>query len=334
MSLIQSGIVSGVYGAYYTVLSSNKNEYLLKPRGKLRLNSKVHSYQLQREKNILTVGDAVEFSLNENLDKESAKYDLQGYIHSLKERKNFISRSNYQRLQILASNIDQVFIVSSLDAPLFNPGFIDRVLVETISKNIPVVLFLNKIDFFIKNPNEEKYIDALNRFTYYQTIGIEIFLTSFIKSISEEIIRRMKNKMTFLIGQSGTGKSTFLNSIGKENIQKTCSVEEGKKGRHTTVNPVLKIISDNIMIIDSPGVREFSLSHLNKNEISSGFPEFTEKACRFSNCNHIQEIGCQIKNDVEQSLILNNRYESYRSIIESLDESYKPKRGDYWRGLR
>lgn len=336
---LRNGVISGIYGAYYEVIDLNstrlKKEYLLKPRGKLRMNVQKNSYrEIRQEKNILTVGDQVEFRLNKNID--SKKNDLDGHILAVQPRKNYLQRTNAYRMQVMAANIDQVYIISSIDAPIFNPGFIDRILVETILKGIPTLLILNKMDLLEIPAEIENYIDSMNRFSYFQTLGLDIAYTSFKNnhSILNKIRERMKYKKTFLIGQSGVGKSTFLNYLGKRKIQKTTPVLPGKKGKHTTVNTKLIQLEDEITVIDSPGMREFSLNHIRKEDIQKGFLEIKKHHCQYANCLHINEPGCSVLDGLKDQHIFKSRYESYRSIIESFNEKFKPRRGDYWRGIR
>ena len=291
--------------------------------GRLHLTSPILHKHYTSE-NIITVGDQVEVELSNYKERQ----EVEAYILSLEKRKNTLCRTNYGKIQIIGSNIDRICIISSWEQPIFRHGFIDRVLLETSRSSIPTCIILNKYDLFEKNnPEHKKIVQKIN---HYRSIKIQVFEESFKNKVSHLIKTMMHNNRILLVGQSGVGKSTFINQVVGEYKQATASIGSTNKGRHTTTNSKLYSI-ENIELIDAPGIREFGLQHLTKLQVANSFPEFFLVNCKFENCMHIQEPNCGVL-----EMIANKnkklplwRYHSYLRILQSLQEKHKYRRGDH-----
>lgn len=319
-------VICAVFGAYYrAILRENALHYragteiLVKLRGRFRKKRK-HSRDGFRDHPV-AIGDAVTLQLIENPDD-----DIYGYITAIHERKNTFSRAAFSRRQIQGVNIDRVFIISSVAEPAFNTGFIDRVLVESSLSDISADIIINKCDLI----QSESANARINRFSdIYTRAGYRVFRETFSAGVSEPLRERLRGLRVLVSGQSGAGKSTFLNSLAGQKLQHTAEIGRALKGRHTTVNPVMFTLSDGTEIIDLPGVREFGLQHIHRVDLQRGFIEFSDYNCRFEDCIHTHEPGCGIKAAVENGEIPSERYDSYLSILDSLSEKHSPRRGDY-----
>jgi ribosome biogenesis GTPase len=330
MTSHNKAIVSGVFGAYYRlhpiINAENINFILAKPAGNLKKNKPDFANRSFRKnihtRNLLNIGDIVEYQMVKNSD---------AVITRIENRKNVLVRSSKDRSQILGTNISQVCVIMSIFNPRLNFGFLDRVLVEACSAAIPVTIIVNKKDLKkkFKKENEKEYFQDQSKIDYYSKLGYNIHSETFKQEVSKELKTILEDKTNIFIGQSGVGKSSFLNLIAGKEVQATRELDKNAKGKHTTTNSILYQCNHlNANVIDTPGVREFSLLHLNENEISEGFREFENLECKFADCKHIHEPGCQIKEKVKTDDIPLYRYESYVSILESLDEKYKLRRGN------
>lgn len=343
---IQAGaVVCGVFGAYFHVklehpellkhfiadaslsdkLASGDKTLLAKPRGKLRINETDSDFKTS----LLAAGDRI--VIEPAFLDSSGKLDFEAYILSISARANTIKRAAYGRLQTLAANIDHVMIIQSRVNPPFSWGFTDRVLVEAFNNDVEPVVVLNKTDLTV----EEEFEQQINEYLeYISGLGVKVFRESALHSVSEDLKKTITAKRNLLLGPSGVGKSTLLNRLAAQKLQITAEITVAKKGRHTTVNPVMFETSEGTEIIDIPGVREYGLQHLDEEQVNKGFIEFAEYPCRFNNCRHIDEPGCSVKQAVADGAIINSRYQSYLNILKSLNESFRKRRGDYRRSFR
>ncbi len=274
--------------------------------------------------NIIAVGDIVEAKLTNKVERQ----EVEAYVLSIKKRRNIFCRAVYKRMQIIASNIDKICIVSSLDQPLFRHGFIDRVLVAASHSSIPVCIILNKYDLIKKN--KSMHDKVIQQIKHYKSININTLKESFQNKVSNSFKTMIHNHRTLLVGLSGVGKSTLINQILGESRQTINKIGSNNKGRHTTTNSKLYNIGG-AELIDAPGIKEFGLQHLAVTQIKSYFPEFSNSQCRFENCLHICEPDCGVL-----SMLANKsrdlpkwRYQSYLHITQSIHEKYKYRRGDY-----
>jgi ribosome biogenesis GTPase len=268
--------------------------------------------------NPLAVGDTVDIEM-ENEGGGSVT------ITKIYDRRNYINRqspAHKKHHHIVAANLDQSLLFATLREPKTSQGFIDRFLVTCEAYHVPAIVVFNKADVY-KSKELEKY-EALKEM--YATIGYQTVLMS-VKTGQgvEEVRAALEGKTTLLSGHSGVGKSSFINTIFPELHLKTQDVSGWSgKGLHTTTFAEMfdLPLAAGGRVIDTPGMREFGLVDISKQELSHYFPEMARliNNCQFNNCLHINEPGCAIKEAVENGIIDEERYISYYKILESIDE--------------
>jgi len=266
--------------------------------------------------NPIAVGDEVEIETEDEIENTAI-------ITEILPRRNYVNRqSPRQKHQhhIIAANIDQSVLMATLREPKTSQGFIDRFLVACEMYHVPAAVVFNKADLYRKK-EEEKYEEWKQM---YESIGYKTFLISVEKlSGIEEVKEFLKNKITLFSGHSGVGKSSFVNIICPELNLKTQDVSGWSgKGLHTTTFAEMFDLGFGGKIIDTPGMREFGLVDLAKQELSHYFPEMRDRLndCQFNNCLHINEPGCAIKKALESEEIYIDRYVSYVNILDSIEE--------------
>ena len=313
--------VVGIYGAYFQVRPEGSQQVLLaKPRGKLRLREKTSGYLTPRERHLVTIGDVVEIQVDERKDAE-------GNILQVFPRQNSFQRATVYQKQTLGANLDAVIVINAVDCPFFNSGLLARLLVETALCKIKPILILNKMDY-LKQGIKPEYRQAVDIMKYFEEKRFSVFYEIFDNGISPALRHEIKQGRYLAFGESGVGKSTFINQMMGKKIQATDMDEIILKGRHVTTNPVLYEMAGGIELIDVPGIREFGLMHRTRTEISAGFPEFDDLTCRFDNCLHLDEPDCGVKMALEEKRFPAFRYEQYINIMRSMIEHWKPRRGD------
>ena len=268
-----------------------------------------------KHSNLIAAGDIVYFNYEEGLSK----------IVKVEERKTKFSRispSNKNKEQIIAANIDTLLIFVSVLEPTLNTRFIDRYLVAAKLNNIEPIICVNKLDL-----SNKKYVMEL--MNPYIKLGINVHCVSVLKNIE---IKKLKNiilnKKTLISGMSGAGKSSFLNNILGYEAQVVKNIsEKTNKGIHTTsFSKRYRIKDDKLQdrgwIIDTPGLREFGIWDLTKDEIGVIFPDFTDYyfRCKYTSCTHIHEPDCAVIKAVEDGEIDAERYNSYLNIYDSLED--------------
>ena len=273
--------------------------------------------------NPVAVGDEVEIEVEDEAEKSAMITE----IHS---RRNYINRQSprvkYQHI-IVASNLDQSLLVATLKEPRTSQGFIDRFLVASEMFHVKAIIAFNKSDLF-KKKEQEKFEQMMEM---YKAVGYKVFLTSTKENTGIEILKKeLKDKTTLISGHSGVGKSSLLNVIFPDMDLKTQRISGWSgKGQHTTTFAEMYDLSSGGRIIDTPGMREFGLVDISKQEVSHYFPEMRVRLndCQFNNCLHVNEPGCAIKKAVANSEISENRYVSYVNIMESIEKPLSPKGG-------
>jgi ribosome biogenesis GTPase len=220
----------------------------------------------------------------------------------------------------VAANLDQTVLVVTLREPRTSQGFIDRFLVAAEMYHVKPVFVFNKSDLY--RAKELQLFEALR--DMYQPLGYPVLLVSAEKQEGlDELNLVLRDKTTLMSGHSGVGKSSLLNVLFPGMNRKTQDVSGWSgKGQHTTTFAEMFDLPQGGKIIDTPGMREFGIVDLSKQELSHYFPEMKNRIqnCQFNNCLHGNEPGCAIKAAVNQGMIHEDRYVSYRTILDSFEE--------------
>ncbi|MDB9774876.1 ribosome small subunit-dependent GTPase A [Vicingaceae bacterium] len=306
------GIVTKSTGSWYTVRAEGGESYDCRLKGKFRTKG-------IKSTNPVAVGDKVEFK----------QEDEANVIFKLEPRENYIIRKSInlsKQTHIIAANVDQAFLFVTLKLPETSLEFIDRFLVSAEAYHIPTKLIFNKIDIY--DEEEIKRIRFIQ--SIYTKIGYECFEVSAEKQINLAVIEELlKDKITMLSGHSGVGKSTLINQLDPELDLRTLAISEANKsGMHTTTFAEMHPLVFGGDIIDTPGIKGFGVVHLENAELRNYFPEMSanQSDCKFSNCIHINEPGCAVKDAIDAGEISTTRYASYLSITEDEQgETYRAK---------
>ncbi|WP_026235635.1 ribosome small subunit-dependent GTPase A [Echinicola pacifica] len=266
--------------------------------------------------NPLSVGDYVLLAKEEN--QESA------VISTILPRENYIIRKSTRKQKfshILASNIDQAFLVVTLSQPKTSLGFIDRFIVSTESFRIPTTLVVNKMDLLTK----EKDMDLLEDLRdIYEPLGYPVIEVSAMEDegLKERLLPLLVGKTTLLSGHSGVGKSTLLNRVVPSATQSTKEVSKfTSKGVHTTTFAEMFDLPGGGFLIDTPGIKEFGILDIEDVELSHYFVEMRKYLgqCKYNNCKHVNEPGCKVLEVLEEGYIHPYRYDSYVRIMNEED---------------
>ena len=266
--------------------------------------------------NPIAVGDIVDFE-EENSNEQTV------IITKIHDRKNYINRQSPRvksQQHIVAANIDQSLLIATVREPRTSQGFIDRFLVACEMYHVPAIILFNKVDLY-----KEKDLTKFKKLKeVYNTIGYKVTGISLKQDENIEDIKiLLKDKITLISGHSGVGKSTFINTIIPHVQIKTQDISGWSgKGQHTTTFAEMYELPFEGKIIDTPGMKEFGLVDIERQEVSGYFPEMKERLnnCQFNNCLHINEPGCAIKQAVIDGEIDEDRYVSYFNIVDSIPE--------------
>jgi ribosome biogenesis GTPase len=299
------GTVMRSTGSFYDVLGTDGRKYNCRVRGKIRLEG-------IKETNPVAVGDRVTLDLEHEIAS----------ITEILPRKNHILRQSIKKTghaHVLAANVSQALLVVTFSYPRTSLGFIDRFLVSAEAFRIPQVIIFNKRDLL-----DDKELDTLESLTSsYSRLGVTCFSTSALEDDLTDVRKVLQNNTTLIAGHSGVGKSTLLNKISPHIKQPVGDVSNfSEKGTHTTTFAEMFRLDNNTFVIDTPGVKEWGLMDMNKQEISDYFPEMREVRlqCKFqSRCIHVNEPKCAVLDAVERGEIEITRYESYLSMISGDD---------------
>jgi ribosome biogenesis GTPase len=308
-----TGIVYKSTGSWYTVKADNNQIYDCRIKGKFRMKG-------IKSTNPIAVGDVVDFEIDETSDA------ITGSIHHIHERKNYIVRKSVnlsKQTHIIASNIDIVFLIVTINNPITTTSFIDRFLVTAEAYHIKAVLLFNKIDTFDEAMSDEQlFLQHV-----YTQIGYDCLLVSAKNGKGLDQLKEiMQGKVCMFSGHSGVGKSTLVNALEPTLNLKTKEISDlHQQGQHTTTFAEMFDLTFGSKIIDTPGIRGFGIVDMEKQEIKGYFPEFfkLEDQCKFNNCLHKEEPNCAIKKALEEDRIAWSRYKSYLQILEGDEEQYR-----------
>jgi len=312
-----TGLVYKSTGSWYTVKTDFGETYECRIKGKFRIKG-------IKSTNPIAVGDVVDFEL------ETDNNQVTGIINNIHDRTNYIVRKSVnlsKQTHIISANIDQVFLMITINNPPTLTSFIDRFLVTANAYSVKTILLFNKIDSYDEETlNEVKYLAHVYRKIGYECIGIS---AKSGKNV-EKVKSLMHGKVSMFSGHSGVGKSTLVNAIEPSLDIKTKEISTlYMQGQHTTTFAEMFDLSFGAKIIDTPGIKGFGVVDMDKEEVGDYFPEFfkLKQHCKFNNCLHVQEPHCAVKKALDNDEVAFSRYRSYLQILEGEDENY---RTDNW----
>ena len=302
----EKGVVVRRTKGFYYVRSSSDKEIECKIKGQLFKDSQFD--------NQVAVGDRVEFI------KDHAGEI--GLINALQDRRSFLSRSRVgkEAEQVIAANIDHMLIVAAAKNPPFRTNLVNRMLVAATAGHIKPILVITKTDLI-----ESKFLDEISE--PYQEIELEIIpFTNTRSNKNGRLHNALIGSVSVLVGQSGVGKSTILNTLFPALDLKVGKIgTKTRKGLHTTTYATMHRIADNSYVIDTPGIREFGLWNVTQDNLDEYYPGIADHRhkCKHRDCNHIYEPDCAIKKAVKAKDIHQSLYDGYNSIFQTLTGRHK-----------
>ena len=302
-----TGLVIKNTGSWYTVKTDSNQLVECKIKGNFRLKG-------IRSTNPVAVGDRVSITPNQ---------EGTAFITSIEDRKNYIIRKSpnlSKQSHIIAANVDQAFLVVTINRPVTSTTFIDRFLASAEAYRVPVVLLFNKTDAL--EDEEREYQQMM--IDLYETVGYQCLAISAANGSGMDKVRELlAGKTTVLSGNSGVGKSTLINSLLPDVQLKTAEISDAHNaGTHTTTFSEMLVLPEGGYIIDTPGIKGFGTFDIEPEELTSYFKEIFHfsKDCRFNNCTHTHEPGCAVLKAVEEHYIAQSRYLSYLNMLEDKEE--------------
>ncbi|SPP32030.1 Putative ribosome biogenesis GTPase RsgA [Arsenophonus endosymbiont of Aleurodicus floccissimus] len=257
---------------------------------------------------------------------QQSNIKVNGVIEAVYERTSVLTRPDYYNgLKPIAANINQAIIISAI-LPKLSLNIIDRYLVACETLNITPMIILNKIDLL----NKENRKEISKAIKLYHNIGYVVLeVSSHTNEGIDTLIENLIGKISIFIGQSGVGKSSLINNLLPDNEEKILInqiSDNSGLGQHTTTTARLYHFAKGGDLIDSPGIREFGLWHLTKEQITKGFVEFWQYLgyCKFRDCKHLDDPGCALQQAVIAGKIAKSRFENYHRILASM-EQIKPR---------
>ncbi len=269
-------------------------------------DGQVYHAHLRRNAEPCITGDKVLWRLEKNNT---------GIVASVLPRKSLLARPEKNNKQkLIAANIDTMVIVTA-PYPLFSERLIDRYIVAAELLNIKPIILFNKVDLL----NDELLAEMKDYLSLYEEIGYTVLYSSvFMEDGLQQVSSELIDKTSMLVGVSGVGKSSIIASL--TDVKDIKIGEVGHSGKHTTTTTRLYHLPEGGDLIDSPGVREFTLWHLTPDEIIKGFVEINAYAgeCKFRSCQHNNEPGCALLAAVEEEKISSDRWDSYQEILHDM----------------
>ena len=235
-----------------------------------------------------------------------------GVIEKVEARDNLLYRSDEMRSKLIAANLDLAVVVTAA-VPYFREELLIRCLVSCETADIPVLILLNKTDL-AETAALAKHLAA------YGALGYDLLAVSAMGDLAA-LEARLRGRTSVLVGGSGMGKSTLLNRLVPDAHAATGEISESlDAGRHTTTHARMYRLPSGGQLIDSPGMQEFGLQHLDAAALMAAFPEIRERVgqCRFYNCRHLKEPGCAVREAAETGAMLPVRYKVYQSLLGQL----------------
>lgn len=280
------GRVVAAHGRQYIVETGDGTRLPCFPRGK---------------KSEVACGDEVEYA------RSSAD---QGVIESILPRRSLLYRSNEFRQKLIAANVDQLVIVVASE-PAFSDDLVTRALIAAESQDIEVLIALNKCDLV------DQLAEARRQTAIFSALGYRVLELSALQH-ADDLRPYLQGRTSVLVGQSGMGKSTLVNALIPEARAATREISLAlASGKHTTTHATLYHLDPDSHLIDSPGLQEFGLGHLDRGEIEYAFREFRPYLgqCRFRDCRHDREPDCALLPVVAAGIVEKSRFASYRRLV-------------------
>jgi len=306
--LIQGTVIRSV-GSSSRVLSSNGDHVECIVRGKFRIKG-------LKATNPVAVGDEVLFEYSETEEK--------GVIQQILPRRNYILRraiGHSRKVHVLAANIDQAILLFTLESPRTSTGFADRFLVVAEAYHIPAHIVINKLDL-INSKEQKAQVEQIKQ--TYESVGYPVSLLSALDpQYKRNIEQLLVGKRSFIGGHSGAGKSTLINLVDPSLDIKTSEISDyHNKGRHTTTYAEMHPLAGGGYIIDTPGIKEWGITDFTEADIGHYFPEILERMpdCKFSDCSHIKEPGCAVREAHETGEIPASRYKNYKKMRAEISD--------------